>query len=178
MRDLANRACTAAFDEFFDSSMREFLVETFLAVGAHEGTVWLLDEDRSYLVPRFNTGPNAANFVGHFRQSVRAGMISMIVSTELPLCENDVCKNERRDPTLDKKLNLQTCAMLAAPLYFGGELRGVISAVQLRQPGATGPEPPGFSPQHLESLQLAANIISRLIEHQLLSLAVGLDEVI
>jgi hypothetical protein len=177
LRDLAARAGTEAFDEFFDSTMRALVVECFLNIGAHEGTVWLLDETRNYLIPRFNTGPNAASFVGKFRQSVRAGMISMIVSTELPLCENDVSKNQQQDKSLDKKLGLQTCAMLATPLYFAGELRGVISAVQLRAPGSIDPEPPGFSPQHLETLQLTAAVLARLIEQQLVSLAIGLEEV-
>jgi len=175
-RDLAARAGTGAFDEFFDSTMRALIVDCFRTIGAHEGTVWLLDEGRKYLIPRFNTGPNAASFVGIFRQDVRAGMISMIVSTELPLCENEVSKNQQQDKSLDQKLGLQTSAMLATPLYFAGELRGVISAVQLRASGKGEPEPPGFSPQHLQTLQLAATVLSRLIEHQLLSLAIGLDE--
>jgi GAF domain-containing protein len=66
--------------------------------------------------------------------------------------------------------------MVATPLYFGGELRGVISAVQLRAPDADSPEPPGFSPQHLETLQLTATVLARLVEQQLLSLAIGLDD--
>lgn len=177
MRELAGRAGTGAFDEFFDSPMRALVENCFSQIGAHEGTVWLLDEARSYLIPRFNTGPNAASFVGRFRQSVRAGMISMIVSTELPLCENEVGQNMQQDKSLDQKLGLQTCAMLATPLYFAGELRGVISAVQLRAPGSSEPEPPGFSPQHLETLQLTASVLGRLIEQQLLSLSIGLDEV-
>jgi hypothetical protein len=176
LRDLAARAGTGAFDEFFDSTMRAHVETCFRAIGAHEGTVWLLDDSRNYLVPRFNTGPNAASFVGRFRQSVRAGMISMIVSTELPLCENEVSKNQQQDKSLDQKLGLQTCAMLATPLYFAGELRGVISAVQLRAIGSSEPEPPGFSPQHLETLQLTATVLARLVEQQLLSLAIGLDD--
>ena len=176
LRELAARAGTGAFDEFFDLTMRALVEDCFLAIGAHEGTVWLLDESRNYLIPRFNTGPNAASFVGRFRQSVRAGMISMIVSTELPLCENDVSKNQQQDKSLDEKLGLQTCAMLATPLYFAGELRGVISAVQLRSPGSSEPEPPGFSPQHLETLQRTATVLARLVEQQLLVLTIGLDE--
>ena len=131
---------------------------------------------RNYLIPRFNTGPNAASFVGQFRQSVRAGMISMIVSTELPLCENDVAKNQQQDKSLDQKLGLQTCAMLATPLYFAGELRGVISAVQLRAPGAEAPEPPGFSRSISSPATDRRVLLPRSIEQQLLSLAIGLDD--
>jgi len=176
LRELAARAGTGAFEEFFDSTMRTLLTDRFQSIGAHEGTVWLLDETRNYLVPRFNTGPNAANFVGHFRQSVRSGMIGMIVSTELPLCENEVGRNQQQDKALDQKLGLQTCAMLATPLYFAGELRGVLSAVQLRVPGSSDPEPCGFSPEHLDALELTATVLARLVEQQLLSLAIGFED--
>jgi hypothetical protein len=103
-------------------------------------------------------------------------MISMIVSTELPLCENEVARNQQQDKALDNKLGLQTCAMLAAPLYFAGELRGVISAVQLQKRGLNDPEPPGFQPQHLDALQLTASVLGKLIEQQLLSLSIGFEE--
>jgi len=176
LRELAARAGTGAFEEFFDGTMRALLVDRFRTIGAHEGTVWLLDEGRNFLIPRFNTGPNAGSFVGRFRQSVRAGMISMIVSTELPLCENEVAKNQQQDKALDQKLGLQTCAMLATPLYFAGELRGVISAVQLQKNDSTEPEPPGFEPQDLDALQLTASVLTRLIEQQLLSLAIGFED--
>jgi transcriptional regulator with GAF, ATPase, and Fis domain len=176
LKELAARATTAAFDEVFDGTMRAVLVDRFEGIGAHEGTVWLLDEGRNFLIPRFNTGPNAANFVGNYQQDVKQGMISMIVSTELPLCENEMRTSPQHDKSLDKKLDLQTCAMLATPLYFAGELRGVISAVQLRPPTSNEPDPPGFTPQHLGALQLTATVLARLIEQQLHSLLMGFDD--
>jgi GAF domain-containing protein len=175
VRELAALAGAGGFEEFFDSTMRALLVENLRAIGAHEGTVWLLDETRSFLVPRFNNGPHAANFVGSFRQSLRSGMISMVVSTEQPICENEVHQNQQQDKALDAHLRLQTCAMLATPLYFGGELRGVLSAVQLKPAGSAAPEPPGFAPQHLEALQLTASVLARLVEQELYTLALGLE---
>lgn len=164
-----------AFDEFFDRTMRSLLVEGFARVGAHEGTVWLLDHSRNKLVPRFNNGPHAADFVGSFRQSLRAGMISMVVATEQPICENQVHRNQRQDRTLDRKLGLLTCSMLAVPFYFVGEIRGVISAVQLKQAGSAEADPAGFSPENLSALQLTASVLSRLIEHELITLSIGLE---
>ncbi len=175
VRELAALTGVGGFEEFFDATMRVLLVESFRAVGAHEGTVWLLDESRTELVPRFNSGPNAAEFVGQFRLSLKVGMISMVVSTEQPICENEVHKNQQQNKDLDRKLGLLTCAMLAVPLYFAGELRGVISAVQLKPAGSEAPEPPGFTPQHLETLQLTASVLARLVEHQLYTMALGLQ---
>ena len=168
----ADLVAEAAFEEFFDRTMRAHLVQALAAAQAHEGTVWLLDQTRTHLVPRFNSGPNAQSFVGSFRQSLRAGMISMVVATEQPICENQVHRNRQQDKSLDNQLQLVTCAMLAVPFYFAGELRGVISAVQLKA-SAEAPEPPGFTAGNLAALQLAAEVLSRMVEHQLLSLALG-----
>ena len=164
-----------AFEEFFDGTMRTHLVKAIAAAQAHEGSVWLLDETRSCLVPRFNSGPHAASFVGSFRQDLRSGMISMVVATEQPICENQVHQNQQQDPALDRQLQHLTCAMLAVPFYFAGELRGVISAVQLKE-SADAPEPPGFTAENLDTLQLGAEVLSRMVEHQLLSLALGRED--
>ena len=165
-----------AFEEFFDRTMRDQLVEALATAQAHEGTVWLLDKERSVLVPRFNSGPHAAEFVGSFRQSLRSGMISMVVATEQPVCENEVRENQQQDKSLDQQLGLATCAMLAVPFYFAGELRGVISAVRLQAAGEPTPVPPGFSAENLATLQLAAAVLARMVEHQLMSLALGREE--
>jgi len=175
VRELANMASAGSFDEFFDGVMRGLLIEAFIHLGSHEGTVWLLDEERTHLVPRFNSGPNAASFVGSFRQSLTSGMISMVVSTEQPICENDVHRNRQQDKKLDGVLGVLTCSMVATPLYFGGELRGVISAVRLK-PTPDSPEPPGFSPEQLELLQLTAAVFARLVDRQLMALALGLED--
>ncbi len=174
LEEAALELAGGAFDEFFNGTMRAAFMEGLLQAGADEGTVWLLDHTQNFLIPQFNNGPNAASFVGHFRQSTQTGMISMVVATEQPICENEVHKNTQQDPTLDRKLGLVTCSMLAVPLYFAGELRGVISAVRLKPANATGPDPAGFSPGHLRALQLSADVLERLIEHELLTLSLGL----
>lgn len=176
VRELAALAGQGAFEEFFDSTMRAVVTEGLRHAGAHEGTVWLLDETRTFLIPRFNNGPNAGQFVGRFRQSLRSGMISMVVSTEQPICENEVHKNQRQDKALDHELGVATCAMLATPLYFAGELRGVLSAVQLQAAGFPDSEPPGFSARDLNVLELVATVLARLVEQQFLSLALGMED--
>lgn len=174
MDEVARELTAGAFEEFFTVTMRGALLEAFATAGAHEGTIWLLDSTERFLIPRFNNGPNAANFVGKFRQTLQTGMISMVVATQQPICENGAHRNVVHDRTLDQKLGLRTCAMLAVPLYFSNRLRGVISAVQLQPATSTEPDPPGFSPADLQSLLLAADVLERLIEHQLLTLSLGM----
>jgi len=161
-----------AFEEFFDGTMQALLRDGLDRIHAHEGTVWLLDPTRSFLMPRFNTGPNASEFVGKFRQTLRSGMISMVVATEQPICENEVHKNQQQDKTLDRQLGLRTCAMIAVPFYFTDEMRGVISGVRLK--AADDPvEPAGFGLEDLQALQLTATVLTRMIEYRLLSLVLG-----
>ena len=108
LRDAAREVSGEAFADFFDAPMRSLLLDGFERAGAHEGTVWLLDDARAELIPRFNSGPHAERFVGTFRQSVRAGMIGMVAATEQAICENEVCTNARQDRTLDEQLRLKT----------------------------------------------------------------------
>lgn len=172
LQQAAESVCQSGFGEFFDGAMREVFCACLAQCGAHEGSVWLLDENQSALVPRFNNGPNAANFVGQFRQPLSSGLISAVVATEQPMCENDMQGNTRRDPAAETKLGVRNLAMLAVPFYFVGEVRGVLSAVQVE----TQPPAPGFSPEDLVTLQTTATILGRLIERRLLGDVLGLEE--
>ena len=174
MEEVALDLAEGAFEEFFTRTMRGALLDGFARAGAHEGTVWLIDASEQFLIPRFNNGPNAGNFVGRFRQSLQSGMVGMVVATQQPICENRAHLNAIHDPRLDHELGLVTTAMIAVPLYFAHQLRGVISAVQIRPDKSEAPDPPGFSPRDLGQLQLTAEILERLIEHELLTLSIGL----
>lgn len=173
LQEAAGLVGGGAFDQFFDDTMHMLLRDGLNQIGAHEGTLWLLDSSRTYLMPRFNSGPKAAEIVGRFRQSLRSGMISMVVATEQPICENEVHKNRQQDKALDRQLGLLTCAMIAVPFYFSGEMRGVVSAVRLKAAESVDEDPTGFSYEHLNSLQFTVSVLSRMFEHRLLSIALG-----
>jgi hypothetical protein len=176
IEEAATLMCGEGFGDFFDPQMRAVFCGCVAAGGAHEGTVWLLDQSHAALVPRFNTGPNAASFVNIFRQNLGTGLISTVVATEQPMCENAVDRNPLQDKTLDRKLGVQTSAMLATPFYFAGALRGVLSAVLLTRDGEPAPELSGFSTSALDKLQLNATILAQLIERRLLGLTLGLED--
>ena len=70
--------------------------------------------------------------------------------------------------------------MIAVPLYFLNEVRGVISCVQLLDVvvargtgGATGETPAGFGPPDLNAIQTIAAVVRDLIDYRLLGTAVG-----
>jgi GAF domain-containing protein len=164
------------FDLIFDGGMRAVLIEAFRAAGAHEGTIWLLNCEQTALIPVFNSGPHATAFVGQFEQPLANGMISLVIASEQPLCENQVWRNSAQDKALDDKLGLRTHAMIAVPLVFSGQLRGVISCVQLQGADSSEPDPPGFQPEHLRNVQLTSSVIGRLIDARLLALCLGLTQ--
>jgi len=161
------------FGALLDTLMRETIGHGFAAAGAHEGTVWLLDEAGEHLVPAYNTGPHADRLVGKFKQPLNAGLICMVFVSEQPFVENDVWKNSQQSKLVDTALQTQTCAMIAVPFHFLGSCRGVVSCVQLKKAGSAEPDPPGFRAEHLASVHRAALVLSRLIEYRLLGRTVG-----
>jgi hypothetical protein len=169
----ANLLTAESFGDFLDPVMQCELAESFRRAGADEGTVWLLDAQKQYLVASYNSGPHAGALVGAFKQPLKSGMISLVLASEQPICENQVYENRQQDKTLDRHLGLVTCAMVAVPFYFVRQLRGVISCVQLRPENSTEPETRRFSMDSLGVIQQLASVISRLIDHRLLALTVG-----
>jgi len=183
LQEIAARIRADQFADLLDPVVRRTLERGFADAGADEGTIWLLDQTGKNLVPVFNTGPDADRFVGQFRQPLGTGLISMVFASEQPFLENEVGRNERQSKLLDSLLQVQTCAMVAVPFYFQRQCRGVISSVRLRRSGQrlltssptgeaqTGPE--GFRREHLASVQQVSALLTRLIDLQLLSRAVG-----
>jgi hypothetical protein len=49
--------------------------------------VWLIDDAREALVPRFNSGPKAQDLVGVLRQPLDRGIISLAFVSEQSICE-------------------------------------------------------------------------------------------
>lgn len=172
LRQAGDAICSEAFGEFFDRSMQAVFCGCLEKIAADEGTVWLLDEAREALVARFNNGPKAADFVNSYRQALSSGLISVVVAMEQPMCENRMQENARHDPSLPRRLGMPTYAMVAVPLYFAGELRGVLSAVHVR---LRPPEDAGFPPEAVGALQMAGTILTGLLERRLLGDILGTE---
>jgi hypothetical protein len=157
----------------------KLLKDTFARISADEGSIWLLDREKQNLVVAYNSGPNTEKIMG-FQQPVTKGIVSLVVASEHAFVENQVFKNAKHSPTLDRKLHKSTYAMIAVPLYFLNEVRGVISCVQLQDTEerdgklvAVGPTPPGFGPPELNAIQTIAAVVRDLIDYRLLGTAVG-----
>jgi len=96
----------------------------FIEASAQEGTIWLVDHTEEFLVPVFNTGPHASDFVGKFKQPLSTGLVSMVFATEQPFLENEVSRNAQQSKLLDTQLQVQTHALIAVPLHVLNACRG------------------------------------------------------
>ncbi len=174
LKSAAVMASSEYFRSLLDPGISGLLSTTLHHIGAHDGTIWLLSSSRDALVPRFSTGSRAEEYVGKFRQPLNAGLIGLVFHTEQPLSENGLYQSARHDKTLDLRLGLQTCAMIAVPLVFCGEVRGVLSCSQIKSANSDEPDPPGFTDNDLRAVQLTTAAIGRLIEGKLLRLCIGM----
>ena len=153
--------------------MRSHLGSAFHAVGASEGTLWLVDRETERMVPVYNNGAQAGKMLAEIRHPVSAGLIGMVFSTQQSFCENEVYKNQQQDKRIDLSLGVNTCAMIAAPVFFARRMRGVVSCVRLKPATSSDPDPPGFTHREFRHIQVAAETLQRLIEHRLFEIALG-----
>jgi hypothetical protein len=176
LEKVASRVGPGGFAAMLDPTMRETLAHGFAEAGAHEGTVWLVDEQGDNLVPAYNTGPQAAEVVGNFKQPLRTGLVCMVFASEQPFVENEVGRNLQQSKLLDERLQVETWAMIAVPFYILGRCRGVVSCVQLKRSPSRA-SPPGFPPESLASVQRACERLTDLLDLRLLreALARGHD---
>jgi hypothetical protein len=173
LRQIGSSIHAAEFRGLLDPLVCQTLKWGFAEAGAHEGTVWLLDEAGENLEPAYNTGPDAEKIVGSFKQPLGAGLVCMVFASQQPFLENEVYRNAQQSKLLDSRLQTQTHAMIVVPFHFLHDCRGVVSCVQLKPRGGAGPDPPGFKPGHIVDVQRTVAIMSQLIEFRVLSLAVG-----
>jgi GAF domain-containing protein len=167
------------FVSICDEVLLKLLRDTFVQIDADEGSIWLIDHEKKALVATFNSGPNSEKIVG-FELPLGEGIISLVVASENAFIENKVYKNAKHNKALGDKIGKTTYAMIAVPLYFLNQVRGVISCVQLLdvlikegQAEPTGETPAGFKPHDLNAVQTAAAVVRDLLDYRLLGTAVG-----
>lgn len=162
------------FPDVFDGRMREMMQVAFSLAGAHEGTIWLVDRDRSTLMPVHNTGAQHEEFLRRVTgQPLTSGVISGVFIREQSHCENAMLGNKEYDPSVDQRMALQTTAQIAVPLRFAGAVRGVVSCVQLTPGGSPPPDDGGFDFNGLRAVEFGTDVLGRLLDLVLLELVLG-----
>src|SRR5262245_52277100 len=79
------------FRSMLDDTMRRAIHLGFSEAGADEGTIWIHERPTDdVLAAAYNTGPKAESFVGHFRQPLASGLVSMVFASQRPFLENQM----------------------------------------------------------------------------------------
>ncbi len=134
-------------------------------------SVWLADIDQQNLVVTHSEPDHA--FIG-WEQSSSEGLTALVFASEQPLCENRVYLNKEHSKRADEMMGQTTCAMIATPFYIAGTLRGVISAVQLKE-NEEAADPEGFSARCLNRMTRLSTVMERLINYRLLTTLLDLE---
>ena len=183
MTKIANAITPSNFVSICDRVALQLLQNSFEQVRASEGSIWLLDSakhgEARNLVVAYNTGPNAKKIQG-FKQPLNKGIVSLTLATEQAFVENNVYKNAKYSPILDRNVGRTTHAMIVVPLYFLNQVRGVISCVQLLdvliEKGKVIPTenpPSGFTPSDLGVIETTAAAMRNLIDYRLVDTTIG-----
>jgi len=167
--DLVN---AETFLNFADKAAIAVVERSFRAAGADEGTIWLVDHKQEVLIPVFNTGPQAEEILKR-RQPLDRGIIGMVFATQQPFCENEVSRNPAQDRTIGESVGFEIESMVAVPLNFARECRGVISCVIRGHSEKAGSNPRRFTGDSLQEVSLAAHVASSLFDYTLLAGILG-----
>ena len=156
---------SAAWQKLFDVALQGMFDLFVRAAGADEGTLWLLDPAAEALVPAYNNGPDAEKLVGVYQQPLSQGIVSSVFITQLGLSESWVYRNAQHDARVNRLVGKVTAHMIAVPVFFGGDARGVLSAVKLRDPDAA--DPPPFGVEGFAAVTRLAQLLGQLVDHRL-----------
>lgn len=172
--NFASHIRPATFTEFLDPLMIRLAADCFRDAGAHEGVFWLADKEQKNLLCGYQQGPHSDR-LNNFKVPVDSGLSGMILATQQPFCENNLSQNRAAASTLEERLGVIVCSRVLVPFFIAGKMRGVLAAYQFK-PTLDSPEPPGFTPEAVEELNLLSRLFGRLLDHKLLCAAIGLEE--
>lgn len=134
-------------------------------------SVWLANHAQTHLVVT-HSEPDR-DFIG-YEQPITEGLISLAFASEQCLCENQVYLNADHSKRADEAMSQITCALIVAPFYISGTLRGVISCVQLKD-SLDDPDPPGFTARNMNRIRRLSTVMERLVNYRLLTTLLDLE---
>lgn len=155
----------------WNDDLRDFAVVAADQIGADLG-VWICEDSAANpaLVPVYN-GPRAESLVGRYRAFLnpKEGPPGFLARTyQLDLSGGGATENEEErafDPEMERLLGIRSACYLAAPLCFGGDKRGVVSALRFVDAADHGaPEPPPFAPEDMLRFEKFVTWMGRLYD--------------
>ena len=174
MTQFSTNIRAANFMEFLDPLAQRLIADCFRDAVAHEGVIWMLDDEQKHLLCACQTGPASSRLL-NFRHPLTSGVSGMVLATQQPFCENNLAANRASASTLEERFGVIVCSRVLVPFFIAGRVRGVVACYQTKA-SLEAPDPPGFGPDAVEEMSLLARLLGRLLDHKLLCAAIGLDE--
>ena len=160
--------------EFVDPLMQRMIVDCFRDARAHEGVLWMLDEDQKDLLCALRLGKASSKLAG-FALPVDAGVSGMVIAMQQPFCVNNLSQNRAAASVLEERMEVIICSRILVPFFIAEKLRGVVACYRTKTT-LDAPEPPPFETEAVEEMSLLARLLGRLLDHKLLCAAVGIGE--
>lgn len=171
LAEVASELTAEDLEQLLGAAGREMASVTIAALQADSASIWLVDSGRTKLVVS-HTEPN--NDLLEREQPLNEGLISLVLGSEQSICENQVYQHAQHSKRIDSELSQITCSMIATPFYAGGELRGVLSCVKLKN-SPDAPDPPGFSAANLSRITRLSTTLERLLNYRILTRILDLE---
>ena len=106
----------------------ELLSSALAAVGAQDGSLILLDEEKSELVFAVVHGEARGQLSGH-RMPLGEGIAGWVAENRMPEILQDPRGDSRFSPMVDEMLGFRTRSIACVPLVAGDRVLGVIEAI-------------------------------------------------
>ena len=151
---------------------RELVRVTTKTLEADSASIWLMSSDRTRLIVS-HVFPANEDLMNR-DQPLDEGLVSLVLKSEQPICENQVYEHLDHSKRTDQSLGVVTCSMIAVPFYAGGVLRGVVSCVRMKD-DPEAPDPPAFTSADLARMSRLAKALEQMINFRFLSGILGLD---
>jgi hypothetical protein len=97
----------------------------------------------------------------------------MVFSIQQAFCENEVSRNPAQDRTIGEVVGFEIESMIAVPLNFARECRGVVSCVIRAHSDKTASGSRRFTAESLREVSLATYVVSSLFDYTLLAGILG-----
>ncbi len=139
------------------------LNRTVVDMGAHEGSIWIVDSENEQLVICYNT----QELQRHFTQPLSSGLVSKAYIDERPVHHKGIERYKDSSSAIDNDHGQRTQHQVSVPFYIAGKLCGAVSAVQLSSDFHSMPRADvqwGFDEDAVTLLAATATVLGEGIE--------------
>ncbi len=151
------------FMQWLPEAVPGLLKHVVAEMGAHEASMWIINDETDKLVICYNT----EELERHFSQSLDSGFVSKAYQEEGPVHQKGINRYVDSSPLIDNEHAQKTQHQISVPFYLFGKLCGVLSVVQLSSDFHSEPREDvqwGFDEEAVTLLTATATVVAENIE--------------